>query len=83
MIPFTHEACIVRNGEEIFLTVEYVIHGKWVPEKRYLSNGDIGYEAEYPELEILGPHDSYQSPLDLTKEELLDVTKEIWKIYED
>jgi len=29
--------------------VEFSIEGKYVPECKYMRNGDPGYEAEYPE----------------------------------
>lgn len=38
-------------------TVEYTMYGEYRPEQLYLSNGDPGYPAEYPELDTVTVYD--------------------------
>jgi hypothetical protein len=46
------ETTININYEDIPVEVEYIVSGAHRPERAYLSNGDPGYPAEFPELEI-------------------------------
>lgn len=45
-------------------TVEYTMYGEYRPERLYLSNGDPGYPAEYPELDTVTVYD--ENGVDIT-----------------
>jgi len=41
----------IEFKDRMFL-VDYSFSGKFIPARMYLSNGDPGYPAEYPDLDI-------------------------------
>ena len=68
---------LFREEEDLNVIVTYKFQGKYVPERRYMSNGDPGYEAEYPELEILSIQDEYGIEVEVTDKELESIEDEL------
>lgn len=68
---------------ELVYSVTYRITGSYVPGKYCLSNGDVGYEDEYPELEIdrieLDGVDVYDG---ISAELFREIMDECWKEFE-
>lgn len=74
---------LFREEEDLNVIVTYKFQGKYVPERRYMSNGDPGYEAEYPELEILSIQDEYGIEVELTNKELESIEDELHQTLKD